>query len=590
MKRLLPALLVSLLILGGLLLVANRDTPGSQPATFSQLVATATQPALQKAEFDLATGSTTFTTTDGITITGPAPREWMEETAATLATNPDVTVDVNVVEPEPWWMQLLGMVLPLILIGGFLLWFLKRQTGAFGKAGRSLTTAAQRPTTLLADVQGMPETVETMREIIELWNADLAHTGVSPLKGALLAGPPGTGKTLLARAMAGETGCRILAMNGSEFAEVFSGVGAKRVRTLFESARKIAGQDGRAIVFIDEIDSIASSRAGVDHASDSGQDHAQTLNALLSELDGFTPDNRIFLIGATNRPEVIDPALLRPGRFDRVIHVGLPDIAGRSNILQLYVDKQNATDLPIDPDFDVDVFARRCPGASGADLSEIVATATRMAFLSGSPMVSAKHLSEALAEVSVGRARKSAMLDGDDLSITAWHEAGHTAAALLLPQVPDPVEVTVIPRGPAGGITWLMERDTPYHTEAELHADLVVAMAGREGELLRPGGMVSTGAAGDLQKATAIARDLVCTYGMRPGGRVGNLAPTSKQATVEVEALLTAAAESAHVLLRDNQSLVSAIAEELTESETLISDRLRELADAHTAAGAAQAA
>lgn len=557
----------------------------AEPATFNELVAAAAAPDVSSADFDLAAGTATITL-PGREVSGPAPRTWMEDTAAALA-GKNITVDTNVITPSPWWQGLLTALLPMVLIIGGLAWLIKRQTGSIGAAGKSLTDAASRPTTRLDDVEGMPETVETMREIIDLWSADLTGTGVAPLKGALLVGPPGTGKTLLARAMAGETGCSILATNGSEFNEVFAGVGAKRVRKLFDNARKMAGKEGRVIVFIDEIDSIAASRSAKDMTTDSGQEHAQTLNAILHELDGFTPEERIFLIGATNQPDIIDPALVRPGRFDRVITVGLPDAAGRASILQLYVDKQNATSLPVADDFDVAAFAKRCPGASGAELADVVATAARMAYLAGADHISRATMSDALAEVAVGKARKSAMMSGDDLAVTAWHEAGHTVAALVQPHTPDPVEVTVVPRGAAGGITWLVERDSPYHTYEQLHADLVVAMAGRAGELMRPGGRPTTGASSDLAKATQIATGMVCAYGMRPDGQVGNLPERSDRVEVEVETILARAQADAHTLLDAHADLLAAVAAELLECETVDAERLTVLRARHDTALAA---
>ena len=552
-----------------------------QPATFNQLVEASTNPDLDKVTMNIDAGTATFTFTNGDEVSGQAPRTWMEDTATELAED-GVEVNTAVISETPLWRSLLLSLLPIAILVGVIVWVVRSQMGGHGKAGKSLLQTAERPSTTLADVEGMPETVETMKEITRLWASELDGTGVSPLKGALLVGPPGTGKTLLARAMAGETGCPILASNGSEFNEVFAGVGAKRVRKLFETARKVADKEGRVIVFIDEIDSIAAARAQNDMGSDSGKEHAQTLNAILHELDGFTPEERIFLIGATNRPEILDPAMLRPGRFDRVITVGLPDATGRARILKLYVDKQNKTSLPVADEFDVETFSRRCPGASGAELSEIVSTAARMAYLNGSSEITTADMSEALAEVAVGRARKSAMMEGEDLDITAWHEAGHTVAALVLPDTPDPVEVTVVPRGPAGGITWLPERDSPYHTREQLHADLVVALAGRAGELSRPSGRVTTGAASDLDKATSLATAMVCKYGMRPAGGVGVLSPDSDKVETEVEMLISEAQHAAEVLIADHADLLRAVVADLVDNETVTRARLRELRDIHT--------
>ena len=437
------------------------------------------------------------------------------------------------------------------------------------------------PPTRFADVAGCPEAVADLAEVVAFLGAPgrLATTGARMPRGYLLAGPPGTGKTLLARAVAGEAGVPFFATSGADFNDTFIGMGRKRVRSLFARARRAAARHGGAVVFLDEVDALGGRRADCrrDSASD---DHDATLVALLTELDGFDPraGAGIVVLAATNRPDALDPALTRPGRFDRTVAVTAPDPRGRAAILRLHLAR-----VPSAPDVDADLLGRRTPGLVGADLEGLVNEAALEAARRGLPAADADCFDEALATTAMGRARTGAVVSDRDRRITAWHEAGHTVLALLEPDADDPVSVSITPRGPAGGVTWMSGTDDAFLTREEAQARLAVCLGGRAAEEVLLGGSFSQGASGDLAAATDLATAMATRYGMTRLGLAVRRARADGGADAEVlavvEDLLGAALVRARAVLAEHGELLAAVARELLEHETLDRTALRRIAD-----------
>jgi cell division protease FtsH len=424
-----------------------------------------------------------------------------------------VAVQVKAEEQSSIWLYMLYNSLPFLLILG-ISFFVMRQmqknagSGAmgFGKSRARMLTEKQGRVTF-ADVAGIDEAREELQEIVEYLKdpGKFARLGGKIPKGALLVGPPGTGKTLLARAIAGEAGVPFFTISGSDFVEMFVGVGASRVRDMFDQAKKSAP----CIVFIDEIDAVGRHRgAGLGNGND---EREQTLNQLLVEMDGFEANEGIIIIAATNRPDVLDPALLRPGRFDRQVVVPRPDIDGREQILGVHMKK-----VPLAPDVDARVIARGTPGFSGADLANLVNEAALLAARKGKRLVAMQEFEEAKDKVLMGTERKSMVMTEDEKRMTAYHEAGHAIVALHEP-ASDPIhKATIIPRGRALGMVMrLPERDSYSYHRDKMYANLAVAMGGRVAEEVIFGhDKVSSGASSDIQYATQLARDMVTRWGM----------------------------------------------------------------------------
>jgi len=424
-----------------------------------------------------------------------------------------VAVQVKGDEGTSIWLYMLYNSLPFLLILG-ISFFVMRQmqknagSGAmgFGKSRARMLTEKQGRVTF-QDVAGIDEAREELQEIVEYLKdpGKFARLGGKIPKGALLVGPPGTGKTLLARAIAGEAGVPFFTISGSDFVEMFVGVGASRVRDMFDQAKKSAP----CIVFIDEIDAVGRHRgAGLGNGND---EREQTLNQLLVEMDGFEANEGIIIIAATNRPDVLDPALLRPGRFDRQVVVPRPDIDGREQILSVHMKK-----VPLAPDVDARVIARGTPGFSGADLANLVNEAALLAARKGKRLVAMQEFEEAKDKVLMGTERKSMVMTEDEKLMTAYHEAGHAVVALHEP-ASDPIhKATIIPRGRALGMVMrLPERDSYSYHRDKMYANLAVAMGGRVAEEVIFGyDKVSYGASSDIQYATQLARDMVTRWGM----------------------------------------------------------------------------
>lgn len=421
--------------------------------------------------------------------------------------NVDITIDK---EPQsPWWLNILSNILPMLLIVG--LWFFIMNNGGGGKGimnfGRSSARRVDesKMKVRFEDVAGADEAKQELSEVVEFLKepAKYNELGAKIPKGVLLYGPPGTGKTLLAKAVAGEAGVPFFSISGSDFVEMFVGVGASRVRSLFDTAKKNAP----CIVFIDEIDAVGRQRgAGLGGGHD---EREQTLNQLLVEMDGFEGNSGIIMIAATNRPDILDPALLRPGRFDRQIVVDRPDIKGREAILKVHIKGK-----PMGEDVKLDILAARTPGFTGADLSNLVNEAALMTARKNKKTINMPEMEEAAERVIMGPERKSRVISDKEKRLTAYHEGGHTVLGMLLPHT-DPVhKVTIIPRGRAGGYTLSLPMEDKYYaTKSEMLDELKVLLGGRVAEslVLKE---ISSGASNDLQRATQLAHQMVCTYGM----------------------------------------------------------------------------
>jgi cell division protease FtsH len=502
-------------------------------------------------------------------------------------------VEVEAKEPAANWVNYLVSILPWILIIGLWFFFFRQmQSGgsrafSFGKSKAKLLSG-DTPKVTFADVAGADEAKEDLKEIIEFLKdpAKFRRLGGRLPKGALLVGPPGTGKTLLARAVAGEAGRPFFSMSGSDFVEMFVGVGASRVRDLFEQGKAHAP----CIIFIDEIDAVGRHRgAGLGGGHD---EREQTLNQLLVEMDGFESNEGVILLAATNRPDVLDPALLRPGRFDRQIVVDNPDVKGREGILKVHVK-----DIPLGDDVNLKVLAKGTPGLSGADLANIVNEAALLAARYDKDRVYMDDFEAAKDKVMLGAERKSMVLSEDERRVTAFHEAGHAVVALRVPGLDPLHKVTIVPRGRALGITAsLPEEDRHNYTKEWLEGQLTMLFGGRVAEEMIFGpSKITTGAGNDIERATALARRMVTQFGMSEA--IGPMAvgdqeheiflgrelsqrrdvsdQTAQLVDSEVKRILDSAYASAARVLTENRSLLDEIAKALLERETLDSDDIR---------------
>ena len=412
----------------------------------------------------------------------------------------------------PWWVS---MIPYLLLIGGmFALWYYMMNkaggggapgVGKFGKARTRLGSEEQKKVTF-ADVAGCDEEKAELQEVVNFLKNPRAYTemGARIPKGVLLVGPPGTGKTLIAKAVAGEAGVQFLSISGSDFVELYVGVGASRVRDLFDQAKKVAP----AIIFIDEIDAVGRQRgSGLGGGHD---EREQTLNQLLVEMDGFTNNEGVIVMAATNRDDILDNALTRPGRFDRRVYIGLPDIRGREAILKVH-----AKGKPLADDVDLNSIARGTPGFSGADLENLLNEAALMAVSNGKRFITSYEIEEAIRKVQMGPEKKSKVMSDRAKKLTAYHEGGHAVVSEFLEHT-DPVHyITIIPRGPSGGATYFRPKEDleNFHSYSELFENIVVSLGGRTAEKLFLDD-ISTGASGDIQQATNLARAMVTQFGM----------------------------------------------------------------------------
>lgn len=496
--------------------------------------------------------------------------------------------------PEPsWWAGLLTTMLP-ILIFVLLFFFMMQQSQgggnrvmSFGKSKAKLHTDEKRKITF-EDVAGADEVKEELSEIVDFLKnpKKFNEIGAKIPKGVLLFGPPGTGKTLLARAVAGEAGVPFFSISGSDFVEMFVGVGASRVRDLFEQAKKNAP----CIVFIDEIDAVGRQRgAGLGGGHD---EREQTLNQLLVEMDGFNPNEGIIIVAATNRPDILDPALLRPGRFDRQVVVDQPDVKGREEILKVH-----AKGKPLEEDVNLEVLARRTPGFTGADLANLMNEAALLAARFGKKKVGMRELEDSIERVIAGPEKKSKVISEKEKRLVSYHEAGHALVGYLLPNT-DPVhKVSIIPRGRAGGYTLLLPKEDRYYmTKSMLLDHVVMLLGGRVAEdvVLKE---ISTGAQNDLERATGTVRRMIMEYGMSE--ELGPLTLGHKQDTPflgrdigrgrnyseevayaidrEVRKMIDQSYSKAKALLTEHRDTLDKIAMVLMEKETIEAEEFAEL-------------
>ncbi|GAB6162314.1 ATP-dependent zinc metalloprotease FtsH [Desulfothermus naphthae] len=503
-----------------------------------------------------------------------------------------VAVDVKPKEDSPWYITLLVSWFPMFLLIGVWIFFMRQMQGgvggskafSFGRSKARLLSEDNNKVTF-KDVAGVEEAKEELQEIVEFLKNPKKFTklGGRIPKGVLLVGPPGTGKTLLARAVAGEAGVPFFSISGSDFVEMFVGVGAARVRDLFMQGKKNAP----CLIFIDEIDAVGRQRgAGLGGGHD---EREQTLNQLLVEMDGFETNEGVILIAATNRPDVLDPALLRPGRFDRQVVVPNPDLKGRLEILKIYAKK-----VAMSEEVDLEVLARGTPGFSGADLENMVNEAALIAAKKNKDKIEMEDLEEAKDKVLMGKERRSVILSEEEKKITAYHEAGHAVVAKVLPNA-DPVhKVSIIPRGQALGVTMQLPLDDRHnYTKAYLEDTLAVLMGGRVSEEMFLNEM-TTGASNDLDRATKMARKMVCEWGMSE--TFGSIAlgengqevflgrelvqhkhyseETARLIDREVIKIVKHAYDKARDILTSNQDKIHIIVKYLLERETLTGEEL----------------
>ncbi|RJX21494.1 MAG: ATP-dependent metallopeptidase FtsH/Yme1/Tma family protein [Ammonifex sp.] len=496
--------------------------------------------------------------------------------------------------PQPaWWTNLIAAILPVLLVVGLFFFMIQQTQGggsrvmSFGKS-RARLHADERKRITFADVAGIDEVKEELQEVVEFLKnpRKFSELGARIPKGVLLFGAPGTGKTLLARAVAGEAGVPFFSISGSDFVEMFVGVGAARVRDLFEQAKKNAP----CIVFIDEIDAVGRQRgAGLGGGHD---EREQTLNQLLVEMDGFNPNDGIIVVAATNRPDILDPALLRPGRFDRQVVVDMPDINGRKAILKVH-----ARGKPLAEDVDLDVVARRTPGFSGADLANLVNEAALLAAREDRKKVLMVDMERAAERVIAGPEKKSRVISEREKWLVSYHEAGHGIVSYLLPYC-DPVhKISIIPRGRTGGYTLLLPKEDRYYmTRSQLLDQITMLLGGRVAEDLALK-EISTGAQNDLERATEIARRMIMEYGM--SDELGPLTFGHKQDTPflgrdiardrnyseevayaidrEVRRVIDECYDRARDILTENHDSLERVAKQLFEQETIEAPELSKL-------------
>ncbi|MCY6356601.1 ATP-dependent zinc metalloprotease FtsH [Clostridium sp. ZS2-4] len=503
--------------------------------------------------------------------------------------NPNATAEVRFEKPTsmPIWVNWLPTIFLILMLVGFWFMFMQQSQGGggnrgvmnFGKSRAKMATPDKQKVTF-KDVAGADEEKGELEEIVDFLKQPKRYLemGARIPKGVLLVGPPGTGKTLLAKAIAGEAGVPFFSISGSDFVEMFVGVGASRVRDLFEQAKKNAP----CIIFIDEIDAVGRQRgAGLGGGHD---EREQTLNQLLVEMDGFGVNEGIILLAATNRPDILDKAILRPGRFDRQILVGSPDVKGREEILKVHIKNK-----PLSDEVKLDVLAKRTPGFVGADLENLMNEAALLAVRGNKKVIGMEELEEAITRVIAGPEKKSRVIDDEDRKLTAYHEAGHAIVMEFTPHS-DPVhEISIIPRGMAGGYTMhLPEKDTAYTSKSKLKDEMVGLLGGRVAEQMILGD-ISTGASSDIQRVSVVARKMVMEYGMSEklgtitfgsghdevflGRDLGKAKNYSEEVAFEIDkevkALVDTAYKRAENILKEHEDKLHAVAKALLEKEKI---------------------
>ncbi len=578
------ALPVILAVLVGLVLF-NQVWPADDGSSLSYTEFIANVEGDKVKEFTLTNGSNTISgeLADGSKFHTTVRDNFPDQVERDLLS--EHNVDWTTKEPDSnWLLNWVSLLLPFVLIIGFLVWMNKRAQGQMGNVmsiGRSRAKAyqADKPSTTFSDIAGYDGVKQEITEVVDFLRMPerFREIGARVPKGILLVGPPGTGKTLFARAVAGEAGVGFLSVTGSDFMEMFVGVGASRVRDLFAQARKL----GRAIIFVDEIDSIGRKRgAGLGGGHD---EREQTLNQMLSEMDGFETTEGIVVLAATNRPDILDPALLRPGRFDRQIVVPLPEASEREAILKVH-----SRDKRMGPDVDMETMAKATPGMSGADLANVVNEAALFAVRRGSKQVERIDFENARDRVVMGARRESLVLSAEEKRATAVHETGHAILTVVLPNADPLHKVTILPRGMALGVTWSLPEERHTYSKEYFEDVICRAMGGRVAEQI-VFGHLNSGAANDLEQATNIARRMVREWGMSDA--IGPMAWSGHQQVFLGEDLMTQGREysdttartiddeiarilhdqerRARALLEKHRPALDAIAECLLERETM---------------------
>jgi cell division protease FtsH len=507
-------------------------------------------------------------------------------------------VTIKYASPSPWgnWVSLLIGFMPILVIGALLIFMMRQAQGSnsqamnFGKSRARMFTG-NKPTVTFSDVAGVDEAKEELQEVVEFlkYPEKFASLGARIPRGVLLVGPPGTGKTLLSRAVAGEAGVPFFSISGSEFVEMFVGVGASRVRDLFDQAKR----NSPCIVFVDEIDAVGRQRgAGLGGSHD---EREQTLNQILVEMDGFDTNTNVIVIAATNRPDILDPALLRPGRFDRQVILDAPDSRGRQMILEVHTKGK-----PFEKDVELGVLAKQTPGFSGADLANLVNEAAILAARRNKKKISMSEFNEAVDRVIAGPERKSRVITPKEKRIIAYHEAGHALAGHLLPNSDPPYKISIVSRGLAGGFTrYIPEEDSHLRSRKQFKDMLATALGGLCAEELILDGEATTGPSDDLNKATNIARNMVTQWGMSE--RLGPRTFGNKQELVflgreiseqrnysekvaeeideEVRRLVDHAYQTARNVLIENRDRLDKLVEILLDKETIEGDDLKRVLD-----------
>jgi cell division protease FtsH len=597
MRNSLVYLVIIVAVITIFFMFVDQPNNGSQEIGINEVVELA-QSSSGSSKLEIEVKGDSLTVTDGLT-TFTSMKEEGSSIAELLSAAEVPSANYSLkVDTGGGFGSIFGLLigfLPLILFGGILLFMMRQAQGSnnqqmgFGKSKAKMFIGTKATVTFF-DVAGVPEAKEELEEVVEFlkFPERFQALGAKIPSGVLLVGPPGTGKTLVARAVAGEAGVPFFSISGSEFVEMFVGVGASRVRDLFEQARRHAP----CIIFVDEIDAVGRHRgAGVGGGHD---EREQTLNQMLVEMDGFDSTTNIIVIAATNRPDILDPALLRPGRFDRRVILDNPDIRGRTAILDVH-----AKGKPFEKGVDLADIAKQTPGFSGADLANLINEGALLAARGNQKLISFNNLTEAIDRVSMGPARKSKVISENDRKITAYHEAGHALVAHFMPGGSPIGKISIIARGQAGGFTRWQQEDKSYASQEQLEAQIASAMGGRAAEVLKVGD-VTTGASNDFEQATTIAREMIMRLGMsdklskrsfgkRQGGTVflGREMSEERDYSLKTESiiddeinrLLREGEDSANSLITEHNDELEGIAQFLLEHETIDSDQFIAIID-----------
>ena len=572
------------------------STPPAEPKTYTDLYTAVNNESVKKLTVIEQTAVALMEDGTKMEVTIPPLEQFYADLGTTIRSQMDSGKLVFNPEPPevtPWWISMLPTLVMIIIFILFWVFFINQAQGGGGKAmqfGKSKAKMLNEESKKykFEDVAGADEEKAELEEVVEFLKdpRKFMQLGARIPRGVLLVGPPGTGKTLLAKAVAGEAGVPFFSISGSDFVEMFVGVGASRVRDLFEQAKK----NSPAIVFIDEIDAVGRHRgAGLGGGHD---EREQTLNQLLVEMDGFGDNQGVIVIAATNRPDILDPALLRPGRFDRQVVVGTPDLKGREAILGVHTRKK-----PLEDDVNLETLAKTTAGFSGADLENLTNEAALLAARRDKTKIGMPEFEDAIIKIIAGPEKKARVITKKEKELTAYHEAGHAIVTRLIP-TQDPVhQVSIIPRGRAGGYTLsLPSQDKFYASKTEMQDEIVVLLGGRVAEKLVLDD-ISTGASNDLERATAIARNMVVKYGMseklgsmtfgsdnsevfigRDYGRTRDYSENvASQIDTEIKGIIDTAYQRCEKLIKDNMDALNRVAEALLEKETINAEEFEEI-------------